>query len=170
MKGMLLPGLVGLLLLYALFRRVNVLDAFTEGARKGLRLMGRILPSMAAMLMLVNLLEDTGLLSALCGVLSPLCMYLGLDSRLVPVLLLRPLSGSGATSLVAELYAQAGPDSPLGIQAGSLHGAMETVFYTLAVYFGSVHIRRTRYAGPLSLLVTLIGGLAALVIARVLYP
>ena len=169
MTGYIFPLLLLLLLLWSLLRRVDILEAFLQGAREGLRLLGQVLPAMAVMLMMTSLLEASGLTKDLVRLLSPLCQRLGLDSRLVPLLLLRPVSGSASSAAAAQLYAQHGPDSPVGYLAGVLLSSMETVFYTLTVYFGAAQVRRARYAAPAALLITLLAGFAALAIGSWLY-
>lgn len=169
MSGYLIPILLMALLLWSLWRRIDVLDAFVQGAREGLSLLLRVLPPMAAMLMMLTLLQESGCMEDLVGLLSPLSQRLGLDSRLLPLLLLRPLSGSAASAAAANLYTAYGPDSRVGYLSGVLVSSMETVFYTVTIYFGAANIRKTRYAAPAALLVTLLAGAAGLFFGTLLY-
>lgn len=169
MSGLLLPCLLLLLLLWAMWKRVPVFTAFLEGAAKSLPLLMKILPSMGTMLAIICLFRDSGALEALSTLLAPLCEKIGLDPALVPLLLLRPLSGSGASALTADLYAQFGPDSLTGHLAGVLMGSSETVVYTMGLYFGAVSLKDSRYALPLSLLLTLLAALAGLFFGTLCY-
>lgn len=169
MSGLLLPCLLLLLLLWAMWKRVPVFTAFLEGAAKSLPLLMKLLPSMGTMLAIICLFRDSGALEALSTLLAPLCEKIGLDPALVPLLLLRPLSGSGASALTADLYAQFGPDSLTGHLAGVLMGSSETVVYTMGLYFGAVSLKDSRYALPLSLLLTLLAALAGLFFGTLCY-
>ena len=169
MSSALLPLLSMALLLWSLYKKVPVFSAFLEGAAKSLPLLGRILPSMAAMLTAISLIRSCGALDAFCTWVAPLCGKVGLDSRLLPLLLLRPLSGSAAAGMTAELYEAFGPDSLVGHLAGVLMGSTETIFYTLGLYFGAAGIRRSRYTLPAALLCTLIAALSGLFFGTLLY-
>lgn len=165
----LLPLLLLLLLLWALYKKVPVFTAFLEGAANSLPLLGKILPSMGVMLVAICILRDSGALEAFSALVSPLCEKVGLDPALVPLLLLRPLSGSGASAALADLYARYGADSLTGYLGGILMGSTETIFYTLGVYFGGTGITHSRYALPAALLVTLTASLAGIFFGTLLY-
>ena len=148
------PVAVVVLLAYALFCRVRVFTAFTDGAAKALPLLGRLIPSLAAILAAITVLRDSGALDALIRLLTPACTAIGVDPALLPLILLRPLSGSAAIAVLSDLFLQYGPDSPIGMTGSVLLGASETLLYTLAVYFGAVGVRKTRFTIPLALVAT----------------
>lgn len=148
------PILVVLLLGYALLKRVRVFSAFTDGAAKALPLLGRLIPCLAAMLAAITVLRDSGVLDTVTGWLTPVFSWLGVDPRLLPLILLRPLSGSAAIAVLSDLFVQYGPDSTVGLTGSVLLGASETLLYTLALYFGAVGVRRTRFTVPLALVAT----------------
>ncbi len=154
------------LLLYALVKRVNVFSAFTEGAAEALPLIKTILPNLAAMLAAITLFRQSGALDALAKLLSPVLTPLGFDAELIPLVLLRPFSGSAAMAITAELMGRFGPDSLIGRSASVLVGSTETVFYTLALYFGSVGIRKSRFAVPVALAATLTSVVTGLLFTR----
>ena len=145
------PLLLALISVYALVRRVDVYAALCQGAGEGLGVVVRIVPSMIALLTAVSMLRASGLLDTLTGLLSPLLTALGIPPETAPLLLIRPLSGSGALGVGGELIARYGPDSAVGRTAAVMLGCSETTFYTVAVYFGGAGIRRTRYAIPAAL-------------------
>lgn len=145
-----------LLLCYAVFKRVRIFSAFLSGAESALPMLKKLLPCLAGMLSAIAVLRDSGVLEWMTARLSLLLARLGIDARLLPLLLLRPLSGSAAVAVLADLFTQYGPDSPLGLTASVLLGASETLFYALALYFGSVGIKKTRFTVPLALLATLV--------------
>lgn len=165
----LLPILLVLLLLWALYKRVPVFTAFLEGAARSLPLLGKILPSMGVMLVAICVLRDSGALEAFSDLVSPLCKRVGLEPALVPLLLLRPLSGSGANAALVELYERFGPDSLTGYLGGILMGSTETIFYTLGVYFGGTSISDSRYALPAALFITFVASLLGIFFGTLLY-
>lgn len=145
------PVLLLLCAVCGLRRRVDVYDALTAGAGNGLQVVARILPSMAALLCAVYMLRSSGAMELLTELLSPLLRVLGLPPEVTALMLIRPMSGSGALAVGSELMARYGPDSYIGRVAAVMLGSTETTFYTIAVYFGAAGIRKTRYAVPAAL-------------------
>lgn len=154
--------LIILLLLSAAVRRVNVFEAFREGAAQALPLLKTILPTLAVFSAAMTLFRASGAFGLLSSFLSPVLQKLGVDTALVPLLAVRPFSGSAAIAALSDVFKEYGPDSRVGLTASVLLGSSETVFYTLALYFGSVGIKKTRFAVPaalLSLLTSIVAGL-----------
>ena len=154
--------LILLLLLFAVIRRVNVFSAFVAGAKDALPLLKTLLPTLAAFSVAMRLFRDSGAQAWLFSLLSPFLSRIGVDARLVPLLLVRPFSGSAATGARCDLFTQYGPDATVSQTASVLLGSSETIFYTVALYFGAVGIKKTRFAVPVALaalLVSVITGL-----------
>ncbi len=149
---------VGLL---ALLRGVDVFPALTDGAAEGLKTLVRILPAVGCLLPVVYMLRASGAVDALTHFLSPVLQALGLPAETVPLMLLRPLSGSGALAVGSELIQAYGPDSLIGRTTAVMLGSTETTFYVVAVYFGAAGVKRTRHAIPAALCADLAGFLAA---------
>lgn len=141
---MLVPLLLTGISLYALWKKVDVYSAFLQGASEGILVMARILPALVGLLTLIAMVRASGALDALAKL--PLLTYLGIPQELLPLMLMRPLSGSGALGVGAELMETYGADSLIGRTAAVMLGSTETTFYTVAVYFGACHIQKTRYA------------------------
>ena len=158
---MLVPITIASIAVYAAFRRVDVYSALVKGAGSGLETLARIVPALIGLMTAVSMLRASGALELLADVLSPAMDRLGLPSELLPLMLVRPVSGSAALGVGAELIAEYGPDSTLGRTAAVMLGSTETTFYTIAVYFGAVGISRTRYAVPAALCADLTGFLAS---------
>ena len=148
---LLIPLILAVCACAALRRRENVYDALTDGAAKGLRLLITILPSLIILLTAVNMLRASGMLDRLSAALGPLCRGIGLPPETLPLILVRPFSGSAALGVGSDLIASFGPDSPVGRTAAVMLGSTETTFYTIAVYFGAAGIKKTRYAIPAAL-------------------
>ncbi len=164
------PGLLlavaGLL---GLRRGTDVFDALTNGAAEGIALLGRILPSLAVLLPAVYMLRASGAVDALTALSAPLLSRIGLPPETVPLMLLRPLSGSAALAAGGEIMASCGPDSLPGRTAAVMLGSTETTFYTIAVYFGAAGIRKTRYAVPAALCADLAGFFFAALTVRLFF-
>ena len=161
-----MPALILLLLGYALFRRVNVYDAFTRGAMEALPLLVQVLPFMAAMLIAMNLFRPSGALSVFISWVEPLLARLGLPAELVPLLVLRPFSGSAALALLQDVFDNHGADTFLGVAASLMLGSTETIFYTVALYFGSVGVRKTRATVLVALLSGVVGAALSILFAK----
>lgn len=147
--------------LYAYFKGVSVYDEFIEGAKEGLLLTWNLLPFLIAMLAAVAVFIHSGGMALLQKVCYPICGALGIPVEVMPLALMRPLSGSGSLGLTSGLLITYGPDSFIGRLASIMQGSTETTFYVLTVYFGAVAIKRFRYA----LFVGLIGDFTAFFVA-----
>ena len=152
-----MPLIMGCVGLYALGRGVDVFSALTDGMQDGLKTLLRIFPSLLALLPAIAMVRASGLLDAVTGLLSPVLDVLGIPEQLAPLLLLRPLSGSGALAAATDLIGQYGADSLLGRTAAVMLGSTETTFYVLAVYFGAAGIQKGRRILPAALLADLVG-------------
>ena len=158
---MIVPFTICGVALYGAFHRVDVYSSLVQGAGEGLSTLVRIVPSLVGLMTAVYMLRASGALELAALALAPLLERVGLDPELLPLMLVRPISGSAALGVGAELISTYGPDSQLGRTAAVMLGSTETTFYTIAVYFGAVGITRTRYAVPAALCAHLTGFLAA---------
>ena len=157
----LIPLLLAGAALYALCRRVDVFSALTTGAGEGLSVVLRILPPLVALLTAVYMLRASGALELLTELLTPVLTFLGIPPETVGLLLIRPVSGSGALAVGSDIMQTYGPDSTIGRTAAVMLGSTETTFYTVAVYYGATGIRRTRHTIPAALAADIAGFLAA---------
>lgn len=161
-----MPGLIFGMLSFGVIRRVKVYEVFITGAREGFGMAIGIIPYLVGILSAVGMLRASGGLQAVVSRLAPLTEAVGMPAEVLPLALLRPLSGSGAFALTAELVDTHGPDSLIGTLACTLNGSTETTFYVLAVYFGSVGIKNSRHAMPAGLFADLVGALASVFAVR----
>lgn len=132
--------------LYGLAKRVDILDAFTEGARENLSTAVGLLPTLALLMLGVGMFRASGALDALTRAIAPLTDKIGFPAECLPLALLRPVSGSGALALLDGVLKNSGADSFAGRVASVLMGSTETTFYTVAVYFGATKVKKTRHA------------------------
>ena len=167
--AMVIPLTIAGVALYGTFKKVDVYAALVQGAGEGLATTLRILPPLVGLMTAVYMLRASGALELLSEALAPITGKLGLPSELLPLMMLRPVSGSAALGVGAELIGRYGPDSTLGRMAAVMLGSTETTFYTVAVYFGAVGVNRTRYAVPAALCADLVGFLAAAWAVRLLF-
>lgn len=164
-----IPLVMVTILAVASLRRVKVYEAFIEGAKEGFEVGVRIIPYLVAILVAVGMFRASGALSAIGDVLAPVLAALGIPVETLPMMLVRPLSGSGATGIVAETLASAGPDSLAGRMVSVMAGSTETTFYVLAVYFGAVGVTRPRHTLPAALLADAAGMAAAIFFTRLFF-
>lgn len=139
------PLFVLLVLGTGLAKRVAVFDEFTAGAGDGLRTCVKVLPSLVALMTAVSMLRASGLLELLVTVAAPAAQAVGIPPEIVPLALLRPVSGSGSLAMLENIFAAYGADSMVGRVASVLQTSTETTFYTIAVYYGSVGVKQTRH-------------------------
>lgn len=157
-----IPLVILLLVGYGMSRKVDVFDAFTEGAVDGFRTVYKILPTLIGLMVAIGILRQSGALSALAALLSPVTSPAGFPSELLPLVVVKMFSSSAATSLLLDIYKQFGTDSDLGILASVLMSCSETIFYTMSVYFMTAKVTKTRYTLAGALTATLAGILASL--------
>nr|WP_242823636.1 nucleoside recognition domain-containing protein [Pseudoflavonifractor capillosus] len=170
MVNLLMPGIIALTALWGMVKRVDVYDALVTGAGEGLGVLIRIVPPMIGLLTAVYMLRASGALELAAKALGPVLELLGIPPETVALLLVRPISGSAALGVGAELISTYGPDSTIGRTAAVMLGSTETTFYTIAVYFGAAGINKTRYAVPAALCADLVGFAAAAFAVRLFFP
>jgi spore maturation protein B len=141
-----LPAILVGFPLYGLIRRVPVYETFIEGAKEGFGVAVRIIPYLVAILFAIAMFRASGAMDFLVGVLDPVLGVLGFPAEVLPMAIIRPLTGSGSAGLVVDMIDQYGEDSIFVKMAAVMFGSSETTFYVIAVYFGAVGIRRTRHA------------------------
>ena len=163
LSELVVPVLLCFTACYALGKRVDVYTALTRGAEEGLNVLVHILPSLIALLTAVYMFRASGAMEYLGALLAPALERVGIPPEVAPLLFIRPISGSGALAVGSELMATYGPDSYIGRV-----GSSETTFYTIAVYFGSVGIVKTRYTIPASLCADAVMFLTSAAAVRVL--
>ena len=164
----LMPVLIFLILSYGLARGVRIYEAVTEGARQGFDIAVRIIPFLVAILVAIRMFRASGAMELLTSVLNPITGLIGMPGEVLPMALVRPLSGSGAFGVMAELI-EAAPDSYTAYVASTLMGSTETTFYVLAVYFGAVGVSRIRHALLAGLSADITGIVVASLTCRLLW-
>ncbi len=155
-----------------LVKRVNMYEAFIEGAREGFRTAVTIIPYLVAILVAIGMFRASGAMALLTDGMTAAVAFFGFDTQWVealPTALMKPLSGSGSRGMMVDLMATHGPDAFVSRVSAAIQGSTDTMFYVLAVYFGSIGVRRTRYAVPYALLADLSGSVAGIIAAYIFF-
>ena len=168
-RDLVVPGLLLAVSCAALAGKRDVYTLMVTGAANGLSVVIQILPALVILLSSVYMLRASGAMDFLVRFATPLCRFLGIPPEAVPLVLIRPISGSAALAIGSELMAAHGVDSEIGRITAVMLGSTETTFYTISVYFGAAGIRRTRYTIPAALIADLTGFLAASWVTRWLF-
>ena len=166
---MLVPLIIAAVALYGMARRVDVYDALVQGAGEGLGVLLRIVPPLVGLLTAVYMLRASGALELAARALAPVLTALGIPPETTPLMLVRPVSGSGALAVGTDLITTYGPDSYISRVAAVMLGSTETTFYTIAVYFGSAGIIRPRHTIPAALAADLTGFWASALAVRLFF-
>jgi spore maturation protein B len=132
--------------LYGLYKRVPVYESFVEGAKEGFNVAVRIIPYLVAILFAIAMFRASGGMEVLTKALTPVLALVGIPAELLPMVIMRPLTGSGSAGLVVDMVKQFGEDSIFVKMASVMFGSTETTFYVVAVYFGAINIKNTRHA------------------------
>ena len=170
MTDYLVPGILLAAALLTLRKGENAYDQLIQGGAEGLKLLISIVPALVALLTAVHMLRASGAVELLSQVLQPVFSLLGIPKETALLVLIRPISGSAALAVGAELMQTYGVDSPIGRTAAVMLGSTETTFYTISVYFGAAGIQKTRYTLPAALFADLVGFCMASLTTRLLWP
>jgi spore maturation protein B len=164
-----IPMIIVFIPLYGYRKGLKVYEEFTEGAKEGFQVALRIIPFLVAIFLAISVFRSSGAMDILTWILSPVTSKIGMPGEVVPMALMRPLSGSGALGIMSELIKTHGADSFIGRLSSIMMGSTETTFYILAVYFGSINVRQTRHALPAALTADLAGMIASVIVCHAVF-
>ena len=164
-----IPAILLVIPAYGFIKKVKVYESFTDGAKEGFTTAVTIIPYLVAMLVAIGVFRASGAMDYLVKAVSPVTNLIGMPGETLPMALMRPLSGGGATGIMSDLITTHGPDSLIGRISSIMMGSTETTFYVLAVYFGSVAIKKTRHALPAGLIADAVGIITAVIVARLMF-
>jgi spore maturation protein B len=159
-----IPVLLVVIPFAGMLRKVKVYDVFIEGAKEGFEVAVKIIPFLVGILVAIGMFRGSGAMDLLTAGIRPLVAPLGFPPELVPLAVLRSLTGSGSLAFTTDLVRTHGPDSIIARTAATMYGSSETTFYVLAVYFGAVAVRRTRHAVAAALIADLVAAVAAVAV------
>ncbi|MGH9374138.1 MAG: spore maturation protein [Vicinamibacterales bacterium] len=164
-----IPVLLVTIPFVGLIRKVKVYDVFIEGAKEGFEVAVRIIPFLVGILVAIGMFRGSGAMDLLTAALRPVMIATGFPAELMPLAILRSLTGSGSLAFTTDLVKTHGADSVIGRMAATMYGSSETTFYVLAVYFGAVGVRRTRHAVPAALIGDIVAAIAAVAVCAWLF-
>ncbi len=164
-----IPMIIVFIPIYGYNKGIKVYEEFTEGAKEGFQVALRIIPFLVAIFLAISVFRASGAMDILTWIISPITSKIGMPGEVVPMALMRPLSGSGALGIMSELIKTHGADSFIGRLASTMMGSTETTFYIIAVYFGSINVKQTRHALPSALTADLAGMIASVIVCHAVF-
>ncbi|HPD00838.1 MAG TPA: spore maturation protein [Acetivibrio sp.] len=164
-----IPAIFIIILCVGMYKEVKVYDVFIEGAKEGITTVFKIIPSLVGLMVAVAVFRASGALNLLIFAVKPVTNFLRIPPDALPMVFLRPISGSAALAMLSDIFKVHGPDSFVGRVASTLMGSTETIFYTLAVYFGAVGVKKIRYTLAAALIADLAGVIAAVWICTLVF-
>lgn len=169
LSKIIIPLFVFFIIFYGAKKKVCVYDTFLEGAKEGLIMVFHIAPTIIAMVFAVNIFLDSNFLVEVLKFLKPLFELSRIPIDILPMAILRPISGTASLAIMNDIFIRFGPDSFAGRLASTLQGCTDTTIYVLALYFGSIKVTKSRYALPVGLFADLMGIIAAFVITFIFF-
>ena len=164
-----IPIMISIILVHGYIKKINIYDAFIEGASEGFSVSLRIMPYLIAIFIAIGILRGSGALDFIIRILDKPCQLIGLDSELLPLVIMKPISGSGSLAILKDIVAHNGVDSFVGRAAATMMGSSETIFYTMAIYFGSVGISKTRHTLISAMIAHIAGVIATIYICNLVF-
>ena len=164
-----IPIILLIILSIGLYREIKVYDVFIEGAKEGMLTVFKIIPSLVGLMVAIGVFRASGALDLIVFAVKPIVGIFGIPAETLPIILLRPISGSASLALLSDIFKLHGPDSFIGRISSTLSGSTETIFYTLAVYFGAVGIKNIRYTLLIALIANIAGVIATVLICSAIF-
>ena len=164
-----IPAMIVLIPLYAFYKKVPVYESFIDGAKDGFDTAIRIIPHLVGMMVAISVFRASGAMEMFIGLFRPFFDFLGIPADVVPLAVLRSITGAGSLAYASDLIQQFGPDSMIGRIAATVQGSTDTTLYVLTVYFGAVGVRKAGYALKVGLLADLSGFLASVFICLAVF-
>ncbi|KIL38198.1 spore maturation protein [Gordoniibacillus kamchatkensis] len=164
-----IPVIIVFIPLYAAYRKVPVYESFVDGAKDGFDTAIKIIPHLVGMMVAISIFRASGAMELMLGWMRPLLSRIGVPSEVLPLAILRPISGAGSLAFTTDLIRQFGPDSMIGRIASTVQGSTDTTLYVITVYFGAIGIRKASYALKVGLVSDLIGFIASIVVCYLVF-
>ena len=165
----LIPIIILLIVTYGIIKKVKVYEVFVEGAKEGLKICKNIFPYLLCILLAIKVFRESGILEYIINFIEPLTNLLGIPKEVITQIFIKPLSGSGALGVFTDNIKTFGPDSYLGVLSSVLMGSTETIFYTIALYFGAVKIKKIRHTLWTAIIAEIIGVILAINITKIIF-
>lgn len=164
-----IPLIVTMIILSGFIKKVPVYDCFVEGAKEGLRSSVKIVPPLVAIFIAIGLFRKSGSMELITSILSPIGNLMGVDRELMPLFIIKPISGSASLAVFKDIITNNGPDSFIGRVGSTMMGSAETIVYTMAVYFGAIGVKNSRHTLPAALISHLAGTIASVIACSIIF-
>lgn len=162
------PFTILIIICYGLIEKNKVFDTFLDGAKEGTKIIYNIFPTLLGLFLSINVLRESGIIDAIINFLKPILILLKIPPEILPLALLRPISGSASMAVATDIMTNYGIDSSIGLIASTIMGSTETTLYTIALYTSSVGIKKTRFVLYAALLADLVGMITSVVFWRIM--
>lgn len=163
-----MPLVILVIVFYGIYEKKNVFDIFLKGAKEGIEVVVKIFPTLIGLFLAIGLLRDSGVIDLIINIIKPIVSVLKIPTEILPLAMLRPISGSASIAVATDIMKKYGVDTTIGIITSVIMGATETTLYTIAVYSSSVNIKNTRFVLWSSLAADFVGIIAAVIICQIL--
>jgi len=161
-----MPIMILLIVAYGIKERIKVYDTFLDGAKEGLEMVFKLLPTLIGIFMAIGALRSSGILDLIVDIITPICNIFNLPSEIMPLALIRPISGSASMAVAVDIMEQFGVDSKIGLMASTIMGSTETTLYTIAIYTGCVGIKKIKFALVAALIADFVGIVTSIIICK----
>lgn len=169
LSNLAMPLIILLIVIYGLFQKIKVFDLFLDGAKEGIQILISIFPTLIGLFVAIGALRSSGILDFIINLLSPILNLFNFPTEIMPLALIRPISGSGSIAVATDIMKTYGVDSNIGLMSAVIMGSTETTVYTIAVYSSSVGIKNTRFVLYASLLADLVGILVSVLAVSIIF-
>lgn len=168
-SSIMIPLIVLVVIIYGLIKKVDIYDTFIDGAKESFDMILNMFPCLLGMILAINIFAQSGFLEAIFNCFKPVLQLLNIPNEILPMTILRPISGSSTLALLNNIFKSNGPDSFIGRLASVIQGSTDTTFYIITLYFGSVGIKKIKYALWAGLFADLVGIIASILIVEYLF-
>lgn len=169
LSNLILPLIVLIIIIYGVKKKINIYDTFTEGAKESFDMTLKLFPTMLGMILGVNIFVKSGILDFTLQLIAPLLKIIKIPKEIIPLAILRPISGSSGIALLQTIINTYGPDNIISKMSSVIQGSTDTTLYIISLYFGSIGIKKTKYALKVGLLADLIGIISAIIISKIMF-
>lgn len=164
-----IPLVVTIVIIYGIYKKVDIFDTFLVGVKEGMKFSINLFPTIFAMVIAITIITDSGIIRWLCDILKPIFSLISFPTEVLPLAILRPISGSSSLVVLNDLFIMYGADSFIGRLASVMQGSTDTTIYILSMYFASVSVRKTRYALVVGLLADFISVCISFIMVKLFF-
>ena len=166
MSAIIIPLVIVFVIGYGIAEKKNVYDIFLRGAKNGIKIVIKLFPTLLAIFLAINMLRNSGVIDFIINILKPVLLFLNIPIEIMPLALLRPISGTASMAVATDIIKTSGVDSQIGLIAATIMGSTETVFYTIALYTSSINIKKTRFTLVAALIANFVGIVSSVLIFK----